>query len=88
MQYRGFNSLHARMLLAQQFDIGLLEQELDAIDRWEGEGGSATGLLSMKRDSRHRHKEDMPADFPFRRPRPQVLVEIKQRLLEYGKQEE
>lgn len=84
MQFREFGSLHVRILLAQQQDIESLEEELHQIDYWDKVNGDERNLSSIERDNRQRCIGDMPAEFPFRRSRPEVLMEMKQRLLEYG----
>jgi hypothetical protein len=84
MQYRSFSSLHSRVLLAQQYDIEVLERELDAIDLWDEEEGVGKKLKSKQCDDRQRSKEDMSEDFPFRRTRPEILAELKKQLMDYG----
>lgn len=89
MQYRGFSSLHARMLLAQQYDIEKLESELDKIDRWDERrerAGGAAKLGCKRRDDLGCQVKDMPADYPSGRTRPELLVELKQQLMCYGEQ--
>lgn len=85
MQYRGFHSLRSRMLLAQQYDLEVLERELDSIDRWENEQGSPQKLMCKERDDLQARVEDMPVDFPFSRTRPEIYAEVKKQLTEYGR---
>lgn len=89
MQYRGFGSLHSRVLLGQQYDIEKLEQELDKLDQWDqdrSEPGSdqASELRCKALDDQASRKDKMPQDFPYRRTRPEVLGELKHQLMEYG----
>lgn len=84
MQYRGFGSLRSRMLLAQQYDIELLEKELDTIDHWDASEGMASKLRCKDRDDRDCCKSDMPATFPHPRTRPEILADLKQQLMCYG----
>lgn len=87
MQYRGFGPLHSRVLLAQQYDIERLEEELDDLDRWDEaieKPGVPTKLGSKERDDTQCLKIDMPTDFPFDRTRPEVLADLKQQLMCYG----
>lgn len=87
MQYRGFGSLHSRILLAQQYDIERLEDELDEIDRWdqvrERDGGAAK-LGCKRRDDLECQMEEKPADYPSDRTRPELLAKLKQELMCYG----
>lgn len=84
MQYRGFGSLRSRMLLAQQYDIEVLEKELDTIDHWDASEGMASKLRCKDRDDRDCCKSDMPATFPHPRTRPEILTDLKQQLMCYG----
>lgn len=84
MQYRGFNCLRSRVLLAQQCDIEALEAELDVIDLWDQEKGVAKKLKSKRRDDQQCKKEEMADDFPFHRTRPEILADLKKQLTEYG----
>lgn len=85
MQYRGFGSLRSRMLLAQQYDIEILEKELDTIDLWDASEGTASKLRCKDRDDRYSCKSDMPANFPHPRTRPEILIDLKEQLMCYGK---
>jgi hypothetical protein len=64
MQYHGFGLSHARVLLAQQYDIERLEDELNEIDRWDACKDSFLKLSSQRRDDYRSRIEDMPADYP------------------------
>lgn len=85
MQYRGFGSLHARLLLAQQYDVERLEDELDRIDRWYEREGYFSELQSKRRDDMKSPMKDMPPNYPSERTRSEVLVELKEQLMCYGK---
>jgi len=86
MQYRGFGALHSRLLLAQQCDIEMLERELNMLDDWDSKTeGMAVKLKFKARDDRAHANGEMGADFPYRRPRPEVIANLKQCLMEYGK---
>ena len=85
MQYRGFGSLHARILLAQQYDIEQLEDELDDIDRWDERESGVMKLGSKRRDDLKCQLNEIPASYPSDRTRPEVLAELKQQLMCYGK---
>ena len=85
MQYRGFGSLRSRMLLAQQYDIEVLEKELDTIDIWDASEGMASKLRCKDRDDRECCIGDMPATFPHPRTRPEILMDLKEQLMCYGK---
>lgn len=84
MQYRGFGALRSRVLLAQQHDIESLERELDRIDLWDQEEGSARKLKSKACDDRESCKADMGEEFDFNRTRPEILEELKRQLFDYG----
>lgn len=90
MQYRSFGYLHSRVLLALQYDIEQLEIELDRLDQFDKsqDGGDKDKLLCKDRDD----LEDVPERIEseefhlvFRKTRPQLLAELKRKLLEYGK---
>jgi hypothetical protein len=85
MQYRGFGSLHARLLLAQQYVVERLEDELDRIDRWNEREGHFSELQSKRRDDMKGPMKDMPPNYPSEKTRPEVLVELKEQLMCYGK---
>jgi hypothetical protein len=86
MQYRGFGALHSRLLLAQQCDIERLERELNLLDDWDSKTeGMGIKLKFKAADDRARTKESLGADFPYRRSRPEVIVELKQCLKDYGR---
>lgn len=84
MQYRGFGSLHSRMLLAQQYDIEVLERELDTIDKWDENEGDRGKLGCKERDDLYNRKEKILTDFPHARTRPELLAELKQQVMDYG----
>lgn len=86
MQYRCFGALHSRLLLAQQCDIERLERELNLLDDWDSKTeGMGIKLKSKACDDRSCTKESLGDDCPYRRSRPEVITELKQCLMEYGK---
>lgn len=86
MQYRGFGALHSRLLLAQQCDIETLERELNLLDDWDSKTEGMGIKLKFKAcDDRARTKESLGSDFPYRRSRPEVIAELKQSLMDYGR---
>ena len=86
MQYRGFGALHSRLLLAQQCDIEKLERELNLLDDWDSKTEGMEIKLKFKAcDDRACTKESLGPDFPYRRSRPEVIAELKECLMEYGR---
>ena len=85
MQYRGFASLHSRVLLAQQCDIETLERELDRIDsRDEETPETARRLQSKARDDKMCGEKRSQAQGSSVRTRKQILADLKEQLFEYG----
>jgi hypothetical protein len=77
--------LHSRLLLAQQCDIERLERELNLLDDWDSKTEGMGIKLKFKAcDDRACTKESLGADFPYRRSRPEVIVELKHCLKDYG----
>ena len=74
MQYRGFASLHSRVLLAQQCDI----------ERLEREEITAVRLMCKARDDLWTSDPGSDAQAPFSRTRKEILGDLKQQLTEYG----
>lgn len=85
LQYRGFSYLHARLLSDLQFEVECLERELDKLDTWDKENDGMTRLYSSAKDKVKRTKAKMPEGFPLKRTRPEVLVDLKAKLMDYGK---
>lgn len=85
MQYRGFGYLHARVILALQYDLEVLERELETLDKWDLEDGKGERLKSKALDDSEIRNEELPADCDGQRNRLQVLADLKRKLLEYGK---
>lgn len=86
MQYRGFASLHSRVLLVQQYDIERLERELDKVDSRDAETPeTATRLMCKRRDDLWTGDPGSEAQTPFLRTRKEILGDLKQQLTEYGK---
>lgn len=85
MQYRGFSSLHSRVLLAQQCDIEVLEQELDKIDDRDAETEETALKLQCKtRDDRSCGERGSKAQSSSLRARKEILADLKEQLFEYG----
>ena len=89
LQYRGFLYLHSRLLSNLQYEIECLEEELKALDEWDLEckdSKRAKCLKCKERDDRQSKFDRMPADFKsqFERTRPQLMVELRTKLMEYG----
>ncbi|KAL1586800.1 hypothetical protein WHR41_04596 [Cladosporium halotolerans] len=87
MQYRGFGYLHARVILALQYDLEVLERELETLDKWDLEDGNGERLKSKALDDSEIRNEELPADCDGQRNRLQVLADLKRKLLEYGTDE-
>jgi len=84
MQYRGFASLHSRVLLAQQCDIETLERELHKIDSRDTETPeTAKKLQSKARDDEPCGEKSSPAQCSSPRARKAILADLKQHLFEY-----
>ncbi|TKA82965.1 hypothetical protein B0A55_01562 [Friedmanniomyces simplex] len=88
LQYRGFLHLHSRVLLALQADIGYLETELDQMDQWDIECGIHSRLACLrdkKRDDLQSRIDVMPDTYraEFNRTRPDVMLELRTKLVEY-----
>ena len=85
MQYRGFASLHSRVLLAQQCDIETLERELDKTDSRDTETQQTALKLQCKAQDDKSCREVKPDAKPsFPRNRKEILGDLKQQLIEYG----
>ncbi|KAI9814189.1 MAG: hypothetical protein M1827_003355 [Pycnora praestabilis] len=74
--YRGFNYLHARLLLYQQDEITRLEKDLDEMDKDDFEDEDEQYKICL----RSRDKDDARAG----QPRRELLMKIKEKLMEYG----
>ena len=79
-------------MLDVQYEIEVLEKELDELDNWDarhGDDDRQTCLISNKND-RVNGVDDMPEEwqeypeFDFTRTRPIVLAELRRKLVEYG----
>ena len=84
--YRGFGYLHCRLLSSLQYDIERLETELDHLDEWDMRKGDPDRLTCRERDDSHASKDLFPKGFQlkFKRTRPEVFEELRQRLMQYG----
>lgn len=90
MQFRCFSYLHTRLLLALQQDIEDLERKLDNMDDFDNtaDDGDRSKLQSKERDDRHEKRNNIDSpDLRDQTPktRPQVIAELRHRLIEYGK---
>lgn len=77
--YRSFRSLHSRVLLDLQYEISVLEQELEEKDRQDAaDESTARRVYSRQIDDRlaERNREE--------RSRRDILAEIRKKLVEYG----
>lgn len=74
--YRGFDYLHARVVLNLQDQIASLERELDGKDQIDQQNNMIKQLKSRARDIRSSQGEE--------RSREHILDEIRQRLIHYG----
>ncbi|KAK0309585.1 hypothetical protein LTR82_015073 [Friedmanniomyces endolithicus] len=88
LQYRGFLHLHSRLLSALQADVGYLETELDKMDQWDIECGIERRIACLrhkKRDDLQSRMEVMPEAYKavFNRTRPDVMLELRSKLVEY-----
>lgn len=86
LQYRGFGYLHARLLSSLQFEVEVLERMLDGLDEYDKARGEKKKLKCKERDDVKSNYEKMSAAFKseFKKTRPQVLLELKTKLMEYG----
>lgn len=87
LQFRSFSYLHTRLVLALQQDIEKLEQQLDRLDDFDAKHGDSDKLTCKARDDRQQTPDRIDSgEFHrmFRRTRPQVLAELKEKLMEYG----
>ncbi|KAK3629620.1 hypothetical protein LTR56_017925 [Elasticomyces elasticus] len=88
LQYRGFFHLHSRLLSILQADIVKLESELDRMDRWDLDSGIEGRVMCLEnkdRDDLESKMDKMPHAYlvAFRRTRPELLLELKAKLMEY-----
>jgi hypothetical protein len=85
--YRGFGYLHCRVLSSLQHDVERLEKKLDDMDQWDKTHGDECKLQSQRRDQVDSKREKANGTFPeqFDKTRPELIAEIKAKLMEYGK---
>lgn len=85
MQFRGFGYLHARVLLALQYEVADLERQLDEIDEWDrtDPAGDKTKLSCIDADNAEADPEEIE-NFPFQKTRPQIVRLLRAKLMEYG----
>lgn len=75
------------MLSSLQYEIGCIEKELDKLDEWEMKTGNPDGRLTCRQtDDKHASKQEYSKAFQsrFNRTRPELLTELKAKLMEYG----
>lgn len=84
--YRGFGYLHCRLLSSLQYEVESLETELDQLDDWEMKKGDRDRLTCKETDNLYASNEKFPKGFQlkFKRTRPEVLEELRQKLMHYG----
>jgi hypothetical protein len=93
LQYRAFFHLHSRLLSALQADIELIERQLDEVDDFDATSSDECRRLCLQdkeRDDEYDTMNSMSAEFQqsFNKTRPQLLVDLRAKLLEYGECEE
>jgi hypothetical protein len=86
LQFRGFGYLHCRVLCDLQHGIECLERELDDLDQHDKDEDPRR-LHSRKNDQDKSDQDPGASLYPddIRRNRPEVLRELKEKLMEYGK---
>lgn len=88
LQFRCFSYLHTRVLLALQRELEVLEAELDRLDEFDAsEHGDRAKLRNKRRDDGQATLLSIKSDRfhdQFRKTRPQLLSEVKEKLMEYG----
>lgn len=88
LQYRGFKYLHSRVLSNLQYEIQQLEDELDRLDNWDHDHqDQERRLVCLENDILYQRCDQFPEEFQleFERTRPEVLADLRRKLLEYGK---
>ncbi|KAI7583973.1 hypothetical protein KC316_g6976 [Hortaea werneckii] len=69
-----------------QYEIQQLEDELDRLDKWDDDQeDKEKRLICLENDTLYQHCDQFPEEFQldFERTRPEVLVELRRKLLEY-----
>ena len=90
LQYRGFLYLHSRLLSSLQYDIELLEKELQRLDHWDidcKDERRERCLGCRERDDRLSRLDRLPDEHKAKfkqRTRPQVVAELGEKLMQYG----
>lgn len=79
MQYRRFLYLHCRILSEAQYDLGLLERELDELDDHHNTDTESIRLHSFADD-----RSSPPDSTGVHRPRAQILADMREKLVDYG----
>ena len=74
------------MIAGLQCDIERLERILDKLDQWDKSYGDPKKLRCKRQDDREDRPDKAPGNFQkcYDETRPQVLAEIKQKLMEHG----
>ncbi|KAF2162261.1 hypothetical protein M409DRAFT_27264 [Zasmidium cellare ATCC 36951] len=85
LQFRSFSYLHTRLILALQQDVEMLERQLDGLDEFDAsEDGNKRKLLDKERDDKQATVEQIAnPKFHFKKTRPQVICELREKLMEY-----
>lgn len=78
--YRGFDYLHARVLLSLQDEIVELEQELDELDAADDNDKRVKNLKTLRWDKNPKRARPIEDGF---RSRTEILDDIRRKLLEY-----
>lgn len=79
--------MHCRVLSALQHDIERLERQLDAFDLRDSTGTDTRSQLKLKsqtRDEIESAKDKATKTSPTGLTRPEILTELKQKLVDYG----
>lgn len=89
MQFRSFGYLHTRVVLSLQREIENLETQLDELDDFDasehGDPHKLTCKGSDDEDTRPDCRENEVFQLLFEKTRPQILIQLKEKLMEYGR---
>jgi hypothetical protein len=76
--YRGFNYLHARVILEMQDELRCLEDNLKDMDEMDLENGDGIRLMSRKDDLQQARSENKES------ARAKLIEKIRHKLVSYG----